>query len=156
MAAIVTDQFRVLNSKNFLDSVKDPNNSYYVFLGLPNPSQVGFGRTTTWDSGIPTPEDSFNYLEHVKDTILFGKRITSDNVRRLIRKVEWQKNTIYEMYRHDYSVQNPSPKTNSYRLYDADYYVINKDYRVYVCIDNGSSSSNRLGNPSQDEPLFVD
>lgn len=156
MAAIVTDQFKVLNSKNFLDSVRDPNNSYYVFLGLSNPSHVGFGRSSTWDNSIPTPEDSFNYLNHVKDTILFGKRITSDNVRRLIRRVPWEKNVIYEMYRHDYSVQNPSPKTNSYRLYDADYYVINKDYRVYVCIDNGSSSLNRLGNPSQDEPSFVD
>jgi hypothetical protein len=156
MAAIVTDQFRVLNSKNFLDSVRDPSNSYYIFLSLPNPTQVGFGRTSTWDSAIPTPEDSFNYLDHVKDTILFGKRITSDNIRRLIRKVSWEKNTIYELYRHDYSVQNPSPKTNSYRLYDANYYVINKDYRVYLCIDNGSKSTNRLGNPSQDEPLFID
>jgi hypothetical protein len=156
MAAIVTDQFRVLNSKNFLDSIRDPNNSYYIFLGLVNPSENGFGRVSNWDNSIPTPEDSFNYLEHVKDTILFGKRITSDNVRRLIRKVSWEKNTIYEMYRHDYSVQNPSPKTNSYRLYDSDYYVVNKDYRVYVCIDNGSSSLNRLGNPSQDEPSFID
>ena len=156
MAAIVTDQFRILNSKNFLDSVRDPSNSYYIFLSLPNPSQVGFGRTSTWDSSIPTPEDSFNYLDHIKDTILFGKRITSDNIRRLIRKVQWERNTIYEMYRHDYSVQNPSPKTNSYRLYDSNYYVINKDYRVYLCIDNGSKSTNRLGNPSQDEPSFVD
>lgn len=156
MAAIVTDQFRVLNSKNFVDSVRDPNNSYYIFLSLPNPTQVGFGRTSTWDSSIPTPEDSFNYLDHVKDTILFGKRITSDNIRRLIRKVSWQKNIIYEMYRHDYSVGNPSPKTNSYRLYDANYYVMSKDYRVYLCIDNGSKSVNRLGNPSQDEPLFID
>ena len=32
MAAIVTDQFRVLNAKNFVDSVKDPNNSYYILL----------------------------------------------------------------------------------------------------------------------------
>jgi hypothetical protein len=156
MAAIVTDQFRVLNSKNFLDSVRDTSNSYYIFLSLPNPTQSGFGRTSTWDTTTPTPEDSLNYLNHAKDTILFGKRITSDNIRRLIRKVQWQKNTIYEMYRHDYSVQNPSPKTSSYRLYDANYYVINKDYRVYECIDNGSKSTNRLGNPSQDEPLFVD
>lgn len=159
MAAIVTDQFRILNSKNFVESVKDPNNSYYIFLSLvnPSPSSVGFGRTTNWDSNIPSPEDSINYLNHVKDTIIFGKRITSDNVKRLIRKVQWTKNTIYEMYRHDYSVSNPSPKTNAYRLYDANYYVINKDYRVYICIDNGSKSpANKLGNPSQDEPTFID
>ena len=158
MAAIVTDQFRVLNAKNFVDSVKDPNNSYYIFLGLanPTPSNVGYGRTTDWNTNIPSPEDSLSYVNHVKDTAIFGKKITSDNVRRLIRKVEWTKNTIYEMYRHDYSVTNQSQKTNSNRLYDANYYVINKDFRVYVCIDNGSRDTNRLGNPSQDEPSFVD
>ena len=46
MAAIVTDQFRILNASNFIDSVTSGNDSYYVFLGLDNPTSVGFGRTT--------------------------------------------------------------------------------------------------------------
>ena len=156
MSAIVTDQFRILNANNFIDSVENPNNSYYVFLSLPNPTDVGFGRSTTWDSSVPNPTDNFNYLNHVKDTILFGKRITKNDVRRLIRKVTWTSGTIYEMYRHDYSVYKQSPQTNSTRLYDANYYVINKDYRVYLCIDNGSSANNLNGNFSQDEPTFID
>ena len=45
MAAIVTDQFRIFNTNNFISSVDDTSNSYYVFLGLPNPAAVGFGRT---------------------------------------------------------------------------------------------------------------
>lgn len=156
MAAIVTDQFRLLNANNFVDSVQDSNNSYYVFLSLPNPNIVGFGRTTTWDSNVPNPIDSFNYLNHVKDTMVFGRRITSSDVRRLIRRVNWEQGTIYEMYRHDYSVSNQSPQTNSTRLYDANYYVINSDYRVYICIDNGASVANPTGNFSQDEPTFID
>lgn len=156
MSAIVTDQFRILNCKNFVDSVQDPNNSYYVFLSLPNPNIVGFGRTTTWDSNTPPPIDSLDYLNHVKDTIIFGRKITPNNIRRLIRRVDWSPNTIYELYRHDYSVANPSQRTSSYRLYDAEYYVINSDYRVYICIDNGSSPVYPLGRPSQDEPKFVD
>ena len=59
------------------------------------------------------------------------------------------------MYRHDYSVTSPSPKTFSSRLYDAKYYVINKDFSVYICIDNGSSGINTTGNLSQNEPLFT-
>ena len=156
MSAIVSDQFRILNSKNFVDSVQDTNNSYYVFLSLPNPNIVGFGRTETWNSDVPPPIDNLDYLNHVKDTIIFGKKITQNNIRRLIRRVEWTNNTIYELYRHDYSVKNPSQKTSSYRLYDAEYYVINSDYRVYICIDNGSSPVYPLGRPSQDEPKFVD
>ena len=49
MAAIVTDQFRILNASNFIDSVTSGNDSYYVFLGLDNPASVGFGRTTNWN-----------------------------------------------------------------------------------------------------------
>tara|TARA_Y100001970_G_scaffold291645_1_gene429593 strand:+ start:1063 stop:2610 length:1548 start_codon:yes stop_codon:yes gene_type:complete len=156
MAAIVTDQFRILNASNFVDSVSDTNNSYYVFLSLPNPSVVGYGRSTSWDTNTPAPVDNLDYLTHVKDTMIFGKKITTDDVRRLVRRVDWKSGTIYEMYRHDYSVAKPSPQTNSTRLYDANYYVMNSDYRVYICIDNGSSESNPNGKFSQDEPKFTD
>ena len=157
MAAIVTDQFRILNASNFVDSVSDTNsNSYYVFLSLPNPSVVGYGRSTNWDSNTPSPVDNLDYLSHVKDTMVFGKKITVNDVRRLVRRVDWKQGTTYEMYRHDYSISNPSPKTNSTRLYDSNYYVMNSDFRVYVCIDNGSSIEFPSGKASSDEPTFID
>ena len=40
MSAIVTDQFRILNANNFVESVESDNNSYYVFIGLSNPATV--------------------------------------------------------------------------------------------------------------------
>ena len=156
MAAIVTDQFRISNASNFINSVTGDNDSYYVFLGLDNPAQIGFGRTTNWDSNIPNPTDNLEYSSHYRDTFLFGKKITSSNIRRLIRKVTWTSNTSYEMYRHDYSIQNPTPNSNSSRLYDSNYYVINSDFRVYICIDNGSSGTSLKGSKSQDEPTFTD
>ena len=42
MSAIVTDQFRILNANNFVESVESDNNSYYVFIGLSNPATVGY------------------------------------------------------------------------------------------------------------------
>jgi hypothetical protein len=156
MAAIVTDQFRILNASNFIDSVTSGNDSYYVFLSLDNPTSFGFGRTTDWNENIPNPTDNLEYLSHYRDTSLFGKKITSANIRRLIRKVTWTSNTSYEMYRHDYNIQNPTPNSNSSRLYDSNYYVINRDFRVYICIDNGSSAIIPNGTKSQDEPTFTD
>lgn len=156
MAAIVTDQFRILNASNFIDSVTGGNDSYYVFLGLDNPSENKFGRTADWNTNVPNPTDNFEYSSHYRDTTLFGKKITSSNIRRLIRKVTWTSNTSYEMYRHDYSIQKPTPNSNSSRLYDSNYYVINSDFRVYICIDNGSSGTNLKGGKSQDEPTFTD
>ena len=41
MSAIVTDQFRILNANNFVESVENTNNSYYVFVGLANPTGSG-------------------------------------------------------------------------------------------------------------------
>jgi hypothetical protein len=158
MAAIITDQFRISNANNFLDSVNNDQNSYYIFLSLPNPTtpSLGFGRNSNWDTSPDEPVDNINYLNHTKDGIICGKKITYVNARPVIKKRPWTVNTVYEMYRHDYSVSNPSPVTNSNRLYDASYYVINSNYSVYVCIDNGSNGDNVKGNPSLDEPLFTD
>ena len=160
MAAIVTDQFRILNANNFVETIEDSTNSYYVFLGLSNPGTdpaiVGFGRTSDWDTNLPNPVDNIDNINHVGDTTVFGKKVTSANIRRLVRRVNWTQGTRYEMYRHDYSVTNPSPITGSSRLYGANYYVMNKNYNVYVCIDNGSSGISTTGNASQDEPVFTD
>ena len=156
MAAIVTDQFRILNANNFVDSVESTNNSYYVFVGLANPTTVGYGRTSDWSTNTPAPIDTFSNNKHTGDTMMYGKKITSANIRRIIRKVDWVSGTRYEMYRDDYSITNPSPLTRASRLYQTNYYVMNSDYRVYICIENGSSGSLPTGNVSQDEPTFTD
>ena len=156
MSAIVTDQFRILNANNFVESVQSTNNSYYVFLGLPNAEAVGYGRSDNWDENTPAPVDSFSSNKHAGDTIIFGKKITSANIRRIVRRLDWTSGTRYEIYRNDYSAANTSPLTSASRLYSANYFVMNSDYRVYICIDNGSSGSNPKGNVSQDEPTFTD
>ncbi len=160
MSAIVTDQFRILNANNFVESVENTNNSYYIFIGLSNPAGtntlVGFGRTTDWDTNTPAPTDSFSYRKHTTDTMMFGRKISSANIRRIIRRVDWVSGSKYEIYRDDYSANNPSPNTKANSLYDANYYVLNKDFKVYICIDNGSSGTNPTGNVSQDEPTFTD
>ena len=73
-----------------------------------------------------------------------------------MRKVAWDSGSTYEMYRHDYSIYNLSPITNSASLYDANYYVINEDLKVYICLHNGSNPENPRGRPSVDQPTFVD
>ena len=156
MAAIITDEFRLFNADNFIESVSDPNNSYYIFVGLPNPVGPGYGRSTNWNSSPPSPTDNFAYIRHTYDTMMYGRKITPGNIKRLIRKVVWTEGSRYEQYRDDYSTQNPSPITGSTRLYDANYYVVNRDFRVYICLSNGSSGENPQGNASEDEPTFVD
>ena len=138
MSAIVTDQFRIFNAGNFVDSVLADNNSYYVFLGLSNPgtdpATVGFGRTDTWNTSPPAPTDNLQYETQYRSTSLFGKKVNSTNIRRVIRKVEWKSNTPYDMYRQDYSISNMAPVSKTGRLYDANYYVVNSDYLSLIHI----------------------
>ena len=165
MSAIVTDQFRINNAGNFLGDVNNSENSYYVFVGLSNPSaavrsSVAFGRNATdgaWndDTTREKPVDNFNYLNHTKNTMIFGKKITPENIRRVVRKIQWTKENRYDMYRHDYSDQNRALTGKTARLYDSDFYVINKDFNVYICIDNGSSGINTTGNRSLNEPTLT-
>jgi len=159
MAAIITDQFRIINANNFMDDITSGNNSYYAFLGLANPTISGYGRTDTWNSTTiqpPSPVDSIDYNNHVYDTMLFGRKIFPGDVRRLVRKVAWTKGTSYDMYRHDYDVNNRSLVSNSSRLYSSNYYVMNKDYRIYVCINNGAAGISTIASASLDEPTFTD
>jgi hypothetical protein len=162
MPALITDQFRINNANNFISSIEDETNSYYVFLGLPNPREDLFGRSDNWQttenlSGIvPNPTDNENFNSHYKDTALFGKKITSSNARRVIRRVDWVAGKKYDMYRHDYSSANLTPVTQKARLYDSNFYVVNSEYKVYICLYNGSSGVNSSGNASQDEPTFTD
>ncbi len=158
MPAIVTDQFRILNASNFVAGVSSSTNSYYVSVGLPNPapSSVGFGRQTNWNTATPNPVDSFSEIDHIGDTTQFGKRVTEANVRRLVRRIDWTKGIKYDMYRQDYSTSNTAPNSNATRLYDANYYVMNSNFNVYICIENGSSGINTTGNASEDEPTFTD
>ena len=172
MPAVVTDQFRIANAGNFVDSVLNTDNSYYVFLGLPNPATAGFGRTTSWNSATPSPIDNLEYLTHYRDTSLFGKKITSANIRRVVKKNQWVANTKYDMYRHDYRVAagsdsgNPAPNSKSGRLYNTNYYVVTSEFKVYICLDNGGigpvkdangvDQSAAKGADSLDEPTFTD
>ena len=50
------------------------------------------------------------------------------------------------MYRNDYSRVNRSPVTNSTRLYDARFYIMTSEYRVYICLQNGTDPTNPQGN----------
>ena len=60
------------------------------------------------------------------------------------------------MYRNDIKAENPSKPSNAVSLYEANYYVMNSDYRVYICLQNGSNPENPSGRASLDEPTFTD
>ena len=152
MAAIITDQIRILNAKNFLAGVSTATNAYYSFIGLPNPSDI----QSDWDTNPPSPKDSFSEEDNYWDTMIALKKINSSDVRQVVTRRVWTSGTTYDMYRSDYSRTNTAKVSGSTNLYSASYYVLNSDYRVYICLHNGMDPDNPNGRPSLDEPTFTD
>jgi len=153
MAAIITDQLRILNAKNFVAGIQSSSNSYYTFIGIPNATDY----QSNWDSNPPTPIDSFETYSNTWDSMLALKKINASDVSQVVRKVTWTSGITYDMYRNDISRNNPSQPSGSFDLYSANYYVMNSDYRVYICLYNGADPENNfVGGPSLDEPTFSD
>ena len=159
MPAIISDQFRILNSQNFVNNVTgaaSTTDKYYIFIGMPNATNTLSGGTPTWTISTPSPLDGFKEENEIKQTIIAMKQISPDDIRRLVRKVQWVAGSTYEMYRNDYNIYNKTPVTNAASLYDSNYYILNQDYRVYICLQNGTDPEHPSGRPSYDEPTFVD
>jgi hypothetical protein len=152
MAAIITDQIRILNAKNFIAGVSSSTNSYYSFVGLPNPTDI----QSDWDTNPPSPKDNFDEENDYWDTMIALKKINASDVRQVVQKRIWSSGTTFDMYRHDYSRSNTAKVSGATNLYSASYYVLNSDYRVYICLQNGTNPDSENGRPSLDEPLFTD
>ena len=152
MAAIITDQIRLLNAKNFVAGVTSTTNAYYSFIGLPNPTDI----KTDWNTDPPSPKDNFSEENDYWDNMVALKKITAGDCRQVVTKRAWSSCTTYDMYRGDYSRSNTAPVSGATNLYNATYYVINTDYRVYICLQNGTDPDNPDGRASLDEPTFTD
>ena len=152
MAAIITDQIRILNAQNFVAGVTSTANAYYSFIGLPNPTEV----QSDWDTDPPSPKDNFEEEDSYWDTMVALKKISASDVRRVVPRRKWSSGTTYDMYRNDYSRTNTAAVSGATNLYAATYFVLNSDFRVYECLQNGTDPDNPNGRPSLDEPTFTD
>ena len=153
MAAIITDQLRILNARNFVAGVQSTSNSYYTFIGLLNSSDY----QDNWDQDPPSPRDSASQFHDNWDTMMALKKITASDITQVVRKNVWTSGITYDMFRNDITRDNPSQPSGSFDLYSANYYVVNSDFRVYICLyNNATPENNYQGGPSLDEPTFTD
>ena len=152
MAAIITDQIRILNAKNFVAGVSTSTNSYYSFVGLTDPAAI----QSDWDDDPPSPIDNFTNHNDFWDTAIALKKINATDVKQVVKKNSWTSGTTYDYYRADYSITNPPKHAQGTSLYSSNYFILNSDFRVYICLKNGTSPEQPDGKPSLDEPTFTD
>ena len=108
MAAIITDQLRILNAKNFVAGVQSSTNSYYTFIGLPNATDY----SSTWEATPPSPKDSLDQSNDYWDTMIALKKVNSGDVTQVVTKNTWSSGNIYDMWRNDICLlyTSPSPR----------------------------------------------
>ena len=160
MPAIITDQFRILNAETFAKSVTGigtTSNFYYTFLAHPNPTNVSIEEygAANWASVTPDPRDSFEQENRYHGSMLFLNKIGINDFARIVPRVDWSSGVTYDMYRDDYDITNAAPQTSAKTLYESRFYVLNSEFKVYICINNGTSPDFPNGRPSQNEPNFV-
>ena len=119
---------------------------------MPNPGDY----QSDWNTNPPSPKDNFEEEDDYWDSMIALKKINSGDVRQVVPKRLWSSGTTYDMYRHDYSRTNTAKVSGATNLYSATYFVVNSDYRVYECLQNGTDPDNPDGKPSLDEPTFIE
>jgi len=126
MPNIITNQLRINNAKNFIDSVQiSSGNSLYMFLGKPN----------SWsDEAAPgVPKDTLGYSAKIWDEMIGLKRITADSIAHVIKRIDWKTDTTYDEY-----------DNNDTMLFERSFYVLNSEFNVYKCISNHNNSISKV------------
>ena len=149
MSAIVTEKFRLHNATQFFESFTEASSStYYLFIGKSSP----FTSTTTTgsDSSPPTPADAVGETEfYAWDSMLAAKKLASSDVTRAIVRRNWSNGTTYDMYDHNVSSSNTTTSGAS-NLYDATFYFITSDFRVYKVLDNNGGTAYSGSEPTSE------
>ncbi len=142
MATVKTNGSRTQNARNFIDSFNesDGDASAYMFIG----------GVTPWENEDepPVPDNSIKEYYQVHNEMLSLKRINDLDVHYMLPHIKWISGTVYDMYRHDYTIDNRS-NSGASNLYDCIYFVVSQNNYVYVCLNNA------IGKPSLVEPQNI-
>lgn len=93
----------------------------------------------------PKPKDSIKYKKQIFKNMFYLKKITSNNISPVVRRINWAEREVYDYYRDDINLyEKNSDGTPTYK-----FYVMNQFYQVFKCLWNNN------GGPSTVEPYFV-
>lgn len=119
---LLTNNFNVFLANTFYNSVLSDN--YYVYVSKTTPFEGD-------EDTIPQPENSFKgTVLDVNEQMIFGKKITENDVRFMIERKQWDVNEVYTSYDHQQE-----------NIEDTNFYVVTQDgdeYSVFKCIDNNN------------------
>ena len=146
MATVNTNDLRVKNAKNFISSLGSDGG--YVFVGRQMPWDTG-------DNSPPPPQNNTEGFNQAYDQMISLNRIDTTEVYHMIPRINWSSGVVYDMYRHDYTINNRA-NSGASNLYNASFVVMNQNYDVYACLDNdGRTQSTTEPLNTGNEPFYT-
>ena len=155
MAAIVTNKFRLYNAEQFYESFSEANQSFYLFVGRPQPwtatTPYGGGSDTQPPTPLDNVDDEFMYFRDM----LAAKRIAAADINYAIPRHNWTATTIYDYYRGDYGAQWSSTASDIVKTVNLGtnlwasttlFYVLSSENNVYMCVGNNDGGAVSAGN----------
>lgn len=127
MKSLITKKLSNHVAQQLIESVTEPaNNVYYLTASKHTPY-------TTGDDTVPLPNDTVLEIENqFHEELIFGKKITSSDIMRMVPRYDWTTNTVYAQYDdRDTDLFNKS----FYAAVDAGSY-----YYVYKVLENNNGS----------------
>lgn len=133
MAANIFNSLRIQNINNYIKFCD--SNILYSFIG----------RTTEWpnngDTQAPLVCDNDKSIRQYYKDIIGMKRITSDDIRIALPRINWKVDTVYDEYDDSVNmVDDKNPTTNDFYKF----YVVTDEDNVYKCIFNNHDSASTV------------
>ena len=127
MPNLVTKQFKISNSKSFIEQFSDSSgNSLYMFLAKPSVWNVS-------SDTPPNPTDTIQDYSKLWDEIIALKKVSPANLVNVVKRINWIQNKVYAEYDHEDS-----------NLLSREFFVLNRELDVYKCISNNNSSPSAI------------
>ena len=138
MAAIVSNNFRVVNASNFKEDVA--NSAVYVGIGK---GDVWSNTTsdTTDLATAPTPGDHLDEFGIARSNLQGVKKVSSANLSHVTNRHTWDGSTSYVAW--------DSKDSN---IFDKKFYVVTNEFKVYKCIIAGSGASTQQPTQTLTQP----
>lgn len=146
MPGIINNHFRKFNAGNFIEAFGETSpDIIYLFIGKIDPWSstpvegeyeipANVSPTPVYsDFNPPTPIDTVisDYKHH--DNMIALKRVTAGNIKRVVKRVNYKSNVIYDEW--DHTVDD---------FYDKNYFVTTSDFNVYKCISNNRGATSTV------------
>lgn len=123
---LITNYFRLHNVNQFKESINETANSvYYVFAARHT-------QYTGGDTAIPPLTNTLeNTLTIPYEEMIFGKRVSANDVSVMVPRYDWVSNTVYTPYRSNEDLTNKPF-----------YVAVNAGSarHIFKCLDNNSNS----------------